>query len=542
MAFLMVVFDICFDIRDSELQMLQARDWLCILLLVAGALPGGILHAQNNQATLPESTFERLGEGSQSEEYDLDLTVPLQQPAPAEDSAEEAQRKQQKAIARQLAAARKALQEGRIDQPPSDCAWTHYRSVLDIDPQNEEALQGLRNVQQAMVDQALAIARDLDFETANRTLEDASLVLENPEIIEQAREEMVEFRADYIEELEIRAVNAMDSGDFALAERQLIELIAMGGVDTIVSQLRRRLEEAKVYGGFKPGQIIRDHFINQGYWTPESVIVLAGSFQMGSSAFEEGRVENEGPRHRVTFRRGFAIGKTEVTVKQFRQFVNKTGYKTDAEKQGFSTIYNHHSGRLTNRDDVNWEQNYEGQDARDDDPVVHVSWNDATAYVQWLARGTGKAYRLPTEAEFEYALRGGQKTRYWWGDDSPSSLVENLTGEHDLSRGRRQWSTYFEDYEDNYWGPAPVGSFGANPFGLHDIAGNVGEWVRDCWHDTYLRAPADGSAWLNPGCKLRIIRGGFWASSPDQARAAYRLSAKPDRRDARVGFRIARDL
>ncbi|MDH3787681.1 MAG: SUMF1/EgtB/PvdO family nonheme iron enzyme, partial [Xanthomonadales bacterium] len=472
----------------------------------------------------------------------LDLTVPLQQPAPAEDSAEEAQRKQQKAIARQLAAARKALQEGRIDQPPSDCAWTHYRSVLDIDPQNEEALQGLRNVQQAMVDQALAIARDLDFETANRTLEDASLVLENPEIIEQAREEMVEFRADYIEELEIRAVNAMDSGDFALAERQLIELIAMGGVDTIVSQLRRRLEEAKVYGGFKPGQIIRDHFINQGYWTPESVIVLAGSFQMGSSAFEEGRVENEGPRHRVTFRRGFAIGKTEVTVKQFRQFVNKTGYKTDAEKQGFSTIYNHHSGRLTNRDDVNWEQNYEGQDARDDDPVVHVSWNDATAYVQWLARGTGKAYRLPTEAEFEYALRGGQKTRYWWGDDSPSSLVENLTGEHDLSRGRRQWSTYFEDYEDNYWGPAPVGSFGANPFGLHDIAGNVGEWVRDCWHDTYLRAPADGSAWLNPGCKLRIIRGGFWASSPDQARAAYRLSAKPDRRDARVGFRIARDL
>ncbi|MDH3939941.1 MAG: formylglycine-generating enzyme family protein, partial [Xanthomonadales bacterium] len=163
-------------------------------------------------------------------------------------------------------------------------------------------------------------------------------------------------------------------------------------------------------------------------------------------------------------------------------------------------------------------------------------------YVQWLARGTGKAYRLPTEAEFEYALRGGQKTRYWWGDDSPSSLVENLTGEHDLSRGRRQWSTYFEDYEDNYWGPAPVGSFGANPFGLHDIAGNVGEWVRDCWHDTYLRAPADGSAWLNPGCKLRIIRGGFWASSPDQARAAYRLSAKPDRRDARVGFRIARDL
>jgi len=513
-----------------------------MLLLVAGSLPGGFLYAQNSEATLPDRTYERLGDGTQSEEYELDLNVPTREQEPPEKSPEDLQRQQQQAVSNQLSAARKAMQEGRIDQPPNDCAWSHYRAALDLDPQNEEAQQGLRDVQTAMIAHALIIAKELDFETAERTLEDASMVLENPAAIEDAREEMAVFREGFIENLEVQAVNAMDSGDFARAERQLIELIAMGGADTTVSQLRRRLEEAKVYGGFKPGQIIRDHFINQGYWTPESVIVLAGSFQMGSSAYEEGRVDNEGPRHRVTFRRGFAIGKTELTVKQFRQFVNKTGYKTDAEKHGFSTVYNHHSGRLTNRDDVNWEMNYEGQKADDDDPVVHVSWNDATAYVQWLARGTGKAYRLPTEAEFEYAVRGGRSTRYWWGDGAPSSVVENLTGEHDISRGRRQWSTFFEGYEDRHWGPAPVASFGANPFGLHDIAGNVGEWVRDCWHDTYLRAPADGSAWLNPGCKLRIIRGGFWASSPDQARSAFRLSAKPDRRDARVGFRIARDL
>jgi formylglycine-generating enzyme required for sulfatase activity len=174
--------------------------------------------------------------------------------------------------------------------------------------------------------------------------------------------------------------------------------------------------------------------------------------------------------------------------------------------------------------------------------VVHVSWNDATAYVDWLARGTGKIYRLPSEAEFEYALRGGKATKYWWGDDSPPKPVENLTGEHDVSRGRRQWSSFFTGYGDGFWGPAPVASFGTNPFGLHDLGGNVGEWVRDCWHDTYLRAPVDGRAWLNPGCKLRTVRGGFWASSPDQARAAFRLSTSPDRREARVGFRIARDL
>jgi formylglycine-generating enzyme required for sulfatase activity len=185
---------------------------------------------------------------------------------------------------------------------------------------------------------------------------------------------------------------------------------------------------------------------------------------------------------------------------------------------------------------------YEGRKAGDDEPVIHVSWNDAVAYTRWLARGTGKAYRLPSEAEFEYAVRGGKRTRYWWGDGAPDQPVENLTGELDVSRSQRQWSSYFEGYGDRHWGPAPVASFEPNPFGLHDIGGNVAEWVLDCWHDTYLRAPADGSAWINPGCKLRVVRGGYWASSPDHSRSAFRTSAFPERHDARIGFRIARDL
>ena len=522
--------------------MLHAREKLCILLLVASALPGGYLYAQNVDSSQSESRLERLGDDPVEPELELDLTVPKREVKPSEEPVVEKKPSQQQTIDRHLAAGREALQAGRFDQPANDCAWSHYRAVQDLDPHNAEAQQGLLAVQKALVSRAIGIAKELDFDLAERILEEAALVREPRELIDQAEEEIFTFRSQYAEELEVKAVQAMDAGNFALAERQLIEMIALGGADNTVNQLRRRLDEARIYGGFQPGQVIRDHFINQGFWTPESVVVLAGSYMMGSSAFEDGRKDNEGPRHRVTFRRGFAIGRMEVTVKEFRKFVDKTGYRTDARKQKFSIVYDHSSGRLTRRDGVTWEMNYEGREAEDNEPVVHVSWNDAMAYVQWLARGTGKSYRLPTEAEFEYALRAGRNTRYWWGDGSPPKRAENLTGQHDVSRGRRQWSTFFKGYEDKFWGPAPVASFNTNPFGLHDVAGNVGEWVRDCWHDTYLRAPVDGSAWLNPGCKLRTVRGGYWASSPDQARSAFRLSAQPDRRDARIGFRIARDL
>jgi formylglycine-generating enzyme required for sulfatase activity len=469
-----------------------------------------------------EQRVQRLGDIDQQEEWEMEMSpsVPRTKEAVSDIPLEQQ-------VNGYLRSARVAMKEGRVDQPETNSAWFYYRSALDLDPGNDEARSGLLAVQQEMVSRALEYARELDFESADRILEDASYVRKPKDLIAQAYEEIASFRNRRAEELEIAAVSAMDAGDFNRAERELIELIALGGADTTINQLRRRLEEARVYGGFRPGQVIRDHFLNHGQWTPDTVVILAGSFVMGSTAFEEGRQDNEGPQHRVTFRRGFAIGKREVSVGEFREFVDQSGYKTDAERSGYSIVYDQYSGRLTKKDDINWEMDYEGAEAKMEDPVVHVSWNDANAFVRWLARGT---------------LRGGKTTRYWWGDGSPERVVENLTGEGDTSRSRRQWSTYFEGYKDNHWGPAPVASFGTSPFGIHDIGGNVGEWVRDCWHDTYIRAPADGTAWINPGCKLRVIRGGYWASSPDQTRAAFRLSAKPDRRDARIGFRIARDL
>ena len=518
-----------------------------ILAAIVAALPAVAL-AQDDPVQAPKREINRIGDQPVEKEAELDLTAPRPDPANVpkvetleERAAREAAERQQR-VRSSLADARRALAEGRIDQPGDDCAWQHFRRVLDIEPENAEALAGLVRVQDALIGRAGDYARDLDFETADRILDDAALVRDDPERIDRAREDIRVFRDDYAARLELSAVEAMDGGRFGEAERALVELVALGGMESSVNQLRRRMEEAKVYGGLKPGQVIRDHFINQGFWTPESVIVKAGSFMMGSSAFEQGHRDNESPEHRVNFRRGFAIGQTEITVAQFRVFVERTHYRTDAEKFGYSHVYDHYSGRLARRDKVNWRMDYEGREAEDDLPVVHVTWNDAYAYTRWLAKGTGKPYRLPTEAEFEYVQRAGRTSRYWWGDGSPPRAIENLTGEGDTSRGRRKWEVFFENYEDGHWGPAPVATFPANPFDLFDVGGNVGEWVMDCWHDSYIRAPEDGSAWINPGCDQRVVRGGYWASSPDQARSAYRMKASPTARDARIGFRIARDL
>jgi formylglycine-generating enzyme required for sulfatase activity len=244
----------------------------------------------------------------------------------------------------------------------------------------------------------------------------------------------------------------------------------------------------------------------------------------------------------VRFERGFALSRTEVTVAEFGRFVAATGYRPTATRRGYSMAYDARTGNFARSSGVDWRSAYDGTRAEDGMPVVHVSARDADAYAAWLSEQSRQRYHVPSVAQFEYALRAGSATRFPWGDGAPPARSGNLTGGRDPGPGGRRWHNAFAGYGDGYWGPSPAGAFLPNAYGLHDMPGNVSEWVADCWHDSYRRAPDDGGAWVNPGCRVRTMRGGAWASSPGQTRSAWRAPARVDTTNARLGFRVAREL
>lgn len=445
-----------------------------------------------------------------------------------------------------LAAGNAALESGRILEPESGSALHYFNLVLSHDPQSPEALAGLEKGQVILIDKALEFAQDLDFETADEWLLKASVIRAEQGLVERGRAEVESTKLERAVELEHKVIDAMDSGDFNHADFYLIDLIALGGQEALVRSLQDRLGEARLYGGFAPGQLISDKLMLSGGTAPEIVVIAAGSFLMGSQGRSRDVNANEKPQHRVTIKKGFGLGVREVTVGEFRLFIQSSGYRSAAERRGSSSVYDESAGRISSRSGVYWEHDYKGDKAGESLPVLHVSANDAQAYVEWLARETGKNYRLPSEAEYEFVARAGGGGIYWWGEDSPSEVVENLTGFRDMSPGKRQWSAYFKKYGDGHWGPAPVGSLNnpqlVHPMGVSDIAGNVSEWTQDCWHQNYVKAPSDGSAWVNPGCKNRVARGGYWASAPEQSRAAYRIASHSETTGPVIGIRIARDL
>jgi formylglycine-generating enzyme required for sulfatase activity len=414
--------------------------------------------------------------------------------------------------------------------------------VQKLDPQNAVAEQGIFQVQRVVLDRALAAVAQNKFDEADKELARAAEIHPGSQQWQDVSKRVDDIRGQRANGILAQGRSALDGGNLALAEKLARQARDVDPHLSSLDEFDEQLVNARLYASYRPGQVFNDHYIDLPGKTPTMVVIPTGSFQMGSPASEPGHNDAETPQHAVTIATGFAMARSAITVAQFREFVRASGYRPDSEKLGGASVYDERSGTMRDDADASWEDDYAGGKAADDLPVVNVSWNDASAYAAWLGERTGKIYRLASEAEFEYALRGGTTTRYWWGDGTPRKTVENLTGSGDHSPSGRRWSHAFRGYRDGYWGPAPVMKFAPNPFGLYDINGNVSEWVADCWHDNYNRAPVNGGAWINPGCTARVVRGGSWGSSPDQERSAYRQGVDATVRSGRVGFRVVREL
>ncbi|MBE0360017.1 SUMF1/EgtB/PvdO family nonheme iron enzyme [Pseudoalteromonas aliena] len=240
---------------------------------------------------------------------------------------------------------------------------------------------------------------------------------------------------------------------------------------------------------------------------PIMVTIPAGSFQMGNTEEEDAQ-----PIHKVTLTE-FSLGKYEVTVREFRQFVEETDYE-------MPTKCIHQLNGWFNYGETNgsWENN--SLNTSDFQPVNCIGWLAANAYTQWLAKKTGRPYRLPSEAEWEYAAKAGTTSKYYFGDDLEQALVceyENtadLTGENILQRDSSTSYVNFFNGKSNCVDHAAyasiVGMYKPNPFGLHDIVSNVVEFITDCYKDNYKNAHNDGQAWIDNDCKYRVARGGSW--------------------------------
>jgi len=285
--------------------------------------------------------------------------------------------------------------------------------------------------------------------------------------------------------------------------------------------------QAQAAGEGKAGRVFRDCPD-----CPEMVIIPTGSVDIGSPNSESGRNKDEGPVHRVKVA-SFALGKTEITRSQFAEFITQTKYSTGDK------CWTLEKGSYKERVG-DWRK--PGYKQTNKHPVTCVNWNDAQAYTKWLSRKTGGKYRLPTEAEWEYAARGNTSTARYWGTN-PDDAWEYANGADKTAQlqieGATSWSAH--DCTDGYSYTAPVNSFKANTFGLHDMLGNVWEWTQDNYHDNYNGAPIAGGVWIGGSAK-RVLRGGSWNNSPSNLRAAIRYKSEAERRFSSFGFRLARAI
>lgn len=298
----------------------------------------------------------------------------------------------------------------------------------------------------------------------------------------------------------------------------------------------------------RPAKVIAPgtRFNDCGADCPDMIVIPAGTFAMGAEAGEDGRPE--GPIRKVAIKRPFALGVFEVTNAQYSRFIADTGH---VPSKGCRSLV---GGKV----DVVPSADYlhpgagagEGSATK---PVVCVSWRDATAYTAWLSKKTGQFYRLPTEAEWEYAGRAGKPGEYYWGQSIDTGCAHANVYDKDGANGgaipvfsavNGAPAVPFAQCSDGHAGAAPVGSYAANAFGLFDMTGNVWEWTQDCYFAPYpAAAPTDGTAYEVAGeCPRRAVRGGSWMSAPFRNRVSWRGRDPENLVTWIFGFRVARDL
>ena len=514
-------------------------------------------------------------------------------------SAEEAE---QAEVARLLAAAEDDLKARRLTSPAGNNAWEKYLQVLGLSPAHPGAMAGMERVIDSYMQLFSAEVEKEDFDKAagylakirelhpdSPVLEEGIQLLEDAKqvrtdrLAEQERQRQAEeaarqaelerqriaqeikshwgsfevaLKAEKLDEatrilVKIRGLNPEESG-LPDGEQRLSELQQqraesiqahwaafeaaireenLGEATNILTQVRALnpdeaglSEEEQRLVQLERRQQEAEAKARQ--YAGEMVSIPGGTFRMGDLSGDGD--DDEKPVHSVTVP-AFRMGKYEVTAGQFQRFVEATGYRTDAErnadgKKGCRIIAGSHPFFIWR-----WFRNRSWRNPGffigDNRAVICVSWNDVQAFVKWLSELTGQTFRLPTEAEWEYAVRAGSTSKYSWGNSIGSNRAN-------CKNCGTQWDDYFD---------VPVGSFSANAWGLHDMHGNVWEWVQDCWSESYVDAPIDGSARTIGSCGQSVVRGGSWDDHPSYLRSASRERFTRSYRAVNIGFRLAQD-
>ena len=405
---------------------------------------------------------------------------------------------------------------GAVEGEDFDKAAGYLASIRELNPDSpvlEQGEQRLEDAKQARADRMAEQERQRQAEEAARQAE-----LERQRIGQAIEELWDSFEA------------AMQAEDLDEARNSLAEIRALNPEEPGLSPGEQRLTAA--HSELERKQQEAEEEMRQ--YAGEMVDIPGGTFRMGDLSGHG--FDWEKPVNSVTVP-AFKMGKHEVTVGQFRRFVEATGYHTDAERNaGGNEGCFSQSG-----DGYDWVSGRSGGNpgfsVGDDHPVVCVNWNDAEAFVKWLVAQTGKAFRLPTEAEWEYAVRAGSTTKYHFGN-SESQLCRY--GNHADTSTDFSWRN--ESCSDGVGKrTAVVGRYQPNSFGLYDMHGNVWEWVQDCWNESYAGAPTDGSTWTLGDCSRRVLRGGSWFNYPRDLRSAGRFGFTRSNLDNSIGFRLVQD-